>query len=238
VYWLGADQNGHGIVWRLEGYTPRRVSSEGMEKAIQEYTDISDAVAYAYQQDGRTFYALNFPTGNNTWVYDAAMQLWHERQYLNPATGNFERHRACCHMHWAGLHIVGDWENGNLYALDPNYYSDNGDPLVSLRSCAHVTDQDYKNIRIDSIQVDIEAGVGLESGQGSDPLMMMRWSKDGGHTWSPLRTMSMGEIGRYARRARLTRLGKARDWVFEISISDPVKRVVLGAAIDAKVLLR
>jgi hypothetical protein len=86
--------------------------------------------------------------------------------------------------------------------------------------------------------VDVEAGVGLSTGQGDDPQMMVRWSDDGGHTWSNLRTVTMGRIGQYRARARLRRLGSGRDRVFEISISDPVKRVILGAAVDAEGLSR
>lgn len=238
VFWLGRDKTGQGVVWRMNGYTPMRVSHDGVERAIQGCSDISDAIAYAYQQEGHVFYVLTFPTGGATWVYDVATQLWHERAYLNPATGDFERHRSNCHAFFGGQHVVGDWENGNLYALDLSYYSDNGDPLVALRSAPHIADGDYARIRFNSIQVDIEAGVGLPSGQGSAPLMMIRWSDDGGHTWSTLRTMSMGAIGKYKARARLNRLGMSRDRVFEVSISDPVKRVIIGASVDAQGMMR
>jgi hypothetical protein len=238
VFWLGADKSGQGIVWRMNGYTPLRVSNDGVEAAIQRYGDISDARSYHYQRDGHTFYVLNFPAANATWVYDIKEHEWHERRYLNPATGDFGRHRGCCHMFFGGEHVVGDWENGNLYALDPDCHDDNGDPLVALRSCPHVFDSDNKNLRIDWLEVLLEAGVGLQDGQGDDPVMMLRWSKDGGHTWSTLRTISMGLVGQYARRARQGRMGKARDWVFEISISDPVKRVILGATVQGKVLAR
>lgn len=238
VFWLGGDKNGTGIVWRMNGYTPQRISHAGIEKAIQGYSDISDAIGFAQQKEGQTFYFLTFPTGNATWVYDVATRMWHERAYLLPATGAFQRHRATAMMFYAGEHIVGDWENGKLYALDLDYFSDNGDPMVSLRSAPHVSDRNYNRIRFNSIHVDIEGGVGLATGQGSAPVMMIRWSSDAGHTWSTLQEMSMGAIGNYKARARKTRLGSSRDRVFEISISDPVKRVVLGAALDAVGLTR
>jgi hypothetical protein len=238
VFWLGGDKNGTGIVWRLNGYTPQRISHAGIEKAIQGYSDISDAIGFAQQKEGQTFYFLTFPTGNATWVYDVATQLWHERAYLLPASGVFQRHRGNSMMFFGGEHVVGDWENGNLYALDLECYTDNGDPLVSLRAAAHIADGAYKNIRFHELEVDIEAGVGLETGLGSDPKMMLRWSNDGGKTWSPLREMTMGRIGEFKARARATRLGKARDRVYEISISDPVKRVIVGASVNATGLTR
>jgi hypothetical protein len=238
VFWLGQDKNGQGVVWRLNGYTPQRVSHDGIEKAIQGYSDISDARAYAYQQEGETFYVLTFPSANATWVYGLKAGMWHERAWRDPDTTALNRHRSHCHMLWAGLHVVGDWENGNLYALDLDCFDDDGDPLLALRSSPHVADGDYHRIRFHGIQVDVEAGVGLNNGQGDDPQMMMRWSDDGGHTWSNQRTVTMGRIGEYRARARLRRLGSGRDRVFEISISDPVKRVILGASVDAEGLSR
>lgn len=239
VFWLGGDKTGSGIVWRMNGYTPQRVSHDGVEFAIQGYSDISDAWGYAYQQEGHTFYVLNFPTGNATWVYDVKEQAWHQRAYLNMASGTLQRHRCATHIFFGGEHVVGDWENGNLYALDLDYYSDNGNPMVALRSCSHVfSGADDHQVRIDWLDVLIESGVGLQTGQGSDPVMMLRWSKDGGHTWSALRSMSMGRVGNFRARARAGRLGKARDWVFEVSISDPVKRVILSAKAQGKAMTR
>ena len=46
VFWLGADDRGSGIVWRAQGYTPVRISTHAVEKAISGYADISDAVAF------------------------------------------------------------------------------------------------------------------------------------------------------------------------------------------------
>lgn len=233
VYWLGGDDSGGGIVWRMNGYTPERVSNDGLEFAIQGYSTTSDAVAFTYQQEGHAFYQLNFPTAGATWVFDAATRLWHERAYRNPVSADFERHRAASHMFFNGEHVVGDHSDGRLYALDLDYFTDDGDPLVSLRSCPHLSTPTYNEVRFSRIRVDLEAGVGLPAGQGADPVLMVRWSNDGGHTWGPISQAKMGKIGEYRRRCELDRLGMARDRVFEISISDPVRRVVLGGAIDA-----
>ena len=234
VFWLGGNQEGQGIVWRLNGYTPVRVSTEAVEYAIAGYSAISDAVAYSYQQEGHTFYQLSFPTGNATWVYDANTSLWHERAYRNTSTGLLGRHRSNCHMFFGGQHVVGDWENGNLYALDLNYYSDNGSPMPAIRSGGHIASKDYSRIRHDLLQVDMETGVGLQSGQGSNPQAVLDWSDDGGKTWSNQHTASMGAVGKYGDRVRWTRLGSSRDRVYRITITDPVKRVILGASLNPK----
>lgn len=233
VYWLGGDESGAGIVWRLDGYTPERVSHAGLEYAIQNYATTADAQAWTYQQEGHTFYVLTFPSAGATWCYDAATQLWHERAYLNPRNGRFTRHRAACHMHYAGVHVVGDWEDGRLYALDLDYFTDDGDPLVALRAAPHIAGSSYNEIRFNRITVDMETGVGLVDGVGSDPVLMLRWSNDGGRTWGALQSLPMGRLGEYGSRVTADRLGMARDRVFEVSISDPVKRAIMGAAVDA-----
>jgi len=233
VYWLGGDSEGDGIVWKMNGYSPVRVSHDGVEFAIQNYGDTSDAWAYTYQQEGHTFYVLNFPSANATWGYDVATGEWHERAYLLPATGVMQRDRAVCHMYFGGEHVVGDWENGRLYALDMDYFSDNGDPIRSVRVCPHISGTGYNIIKHKRMRIDIEPGVGLVSGQGSDPVLMLRWSNDGGYRWSSLKSKSMGKIGQTNKTVSIDRLGEAVTRVYELSITDPVKRVILGAAVDA-----
>ena len=68
--------------------------------------------------------------------------------------------------------------------------------------------------------------------QGSDPQVMLRWSDDGGHTWSNEHWRSMGKIGETGRRVLWRRLGmtmKLRDRVYEVSGTDPVKIAIMGA---------
>ncbi len=233
VFWLGKNTEGSGIVWKLNGYTPQRVSTDAIETAIASYSNISDAVAYSYQQEGHSFYVLTFPTASVTWVYDAATQLWHQRAYLNPSTGTLGRHRSNCHMHFGGKHIVGDYADGRLYALDLDYYKDGAnDPLPSIRAASHVSGLDYEWIIHNRLQVDIESGVGLTSGQGITPKAYLDWSDDGGHEWSSQHAAQIGAKGKYRTRLRWNRLGRARDRVYRITISDPVKRVILGAALN------
>jgi hypothetical protein len=265
VFWLGQDARGEGIVYRSEGYNGKRISTHAVEWQIQQYADMSDAVAYTYQQDGHAFYVLNFPSANQTWVYDVATQGWHERAGL--LDNLFTRNRGNCQCNFEGTIIVGDFENGNIYALDLTTYADNGGPQKWLRSWrALPTGQNnLKRTAQHSLQLDCETGVGLNgidqndnvewffytssgdqlvttSGdvlmfspllvQGANPQVMLRWSDDGGHTWSNEHWVSMGKIGGYSTRAIWRRLGmtqKLRDRVYEVSGTDPVKIDIVGA---------
>jgi Phage stabilisation protein len=232
LFWLGTDARGQGIVYRANGYTGQRVSTHAIEYAIAQYSDISDAIAYTYQQEGHAFYVLTFPTGNATWVYDVATQAWHERAgWLN---GAFTRHRSNCQCNFLGNTVVGDFENGNIYKMSLDVYADNGDIQKWLRSWrALPTGQNnLKRTAHHTLQLNCESGVGLIDGQGSDPQAMLRWSDDGGHTWSNEHWSPMGKIGAYYQRVFWRRLGmttKLRDRVYEVSGTDPVKVAIMGA---------
>jgi hypothetical protein len=232
VFWLGSDARGKGIVYRANGYTGTRISTHAVEWQIQQYNDISDAVAYTYQQDGHAFYVLIFPSANTTWVYDVATQAWHERAGF--ANGQFTRHRSNCQMAFNNQIVVGDFQNGNIYAFDLEDYSDNGQIQKWLRTWrALPTGQNnFKRTAQHSLQLNCESGVGLNLGQGSNPQVMLRWSDDGGHTWSNEHWAPIGQIGAYGRRTFWRRLGmtlKLRDRVYELSGTDPVKIAIMGA---------
>lgn len=232
VFWLGADARGNGMVYRANGYVPQRISTHYIEDLIQSYDDASDAIGYTYQQGGHSFYVLNFPRANRTLVYDAATNLWHERAgFFN---GSFVRHRSSCMMNFNNETVVGDFQNGNLYGFDLEVYEDNGTVQKYLRSWrALPTGQNnLKRTAQHSLQLDCESGVGLITGQGSAPVVSLRWSDDGGHTWSNYHNASLGAIGQYGTRVIWRRLGmtqKLRDRVYEISGTDPVKITILGA---------
>lgn len=232
VYWLGRDARGHGVVFRAAGYIGQRISTHAIEWQLQEYADMSDAVGYTYQQDGHSFYVLNFPSANTTWVFDVATGAWHERASFN--NGQFNRHRGNSQMFYNNTTVVGDYENGKLYKMDLEVYTDDGQPQKWLRSWrALPTGANTLTRTIQhGMQLDCETGVGLNDGQGSNPQVMLRWSDDGGHTWSNEHWKSMGKIGRYGYRTIWRRLGatvKIRDRVYEISGTDPVRIYIMGA---------
>lgn len=161
VFWLGADPRGRGIVYRANGYTGVRISTHAVEFAIQEYGNLSDAVGYTYQQDGHTFYVLNFTDADTTWVFDAATGAWHERAaYQN---GKFKRHRGNCYARLNGDLVVGDYQDGKLYTFDLDVYSDAGQVQKWLRRWRALApgSNDLKRTAHHSLQIDCETGVGL-----------------------------------------------------------------------------
>lgn len=232
LFWLSANAVGQCEVYRSSGMNATKISNHSIEQEFSSYATVDDAVAYGYQQDGHHFYVISFPTQNVTWVYDTVTLAWHQRAYLEQRDGQLSRHRSNCHIFFQRKNLVGDWDFGIIYNMSPMIYSDNGNPLLRIRSSPHVSDQDIRMGHA-NIEFDIETGIGLEDGQGSDPQIMLRWSDDNGHTYYGQRQMSVGKIGNYSQRVRFTRLGQARDRVYELSYSEPTKFTVFGATINA-----
>lgn len=227
-FWLGRDNRGFGMVWRMNGYTPVRVSNHAIENAIQGYAVVSDATAYSLQVEGHSWYVLTFPTADKTWVFDAATGQWFEWLWRD-SSGDLHRHRSSCHVFFNNTNLVGDWETGVVYAVEMDTYTDNGAAIKRLRTTTCQDSPDGARNFYQDLQVDMETGVGTASGAGVAPELSMRYSNDAGHTWSSAKTRSMGAAGEYGRRVKFGPSGAGRNRVWEISTTDPVKFAVLGA---------
>ena len=234
VFWLGRNSNGQGVVYAAQGANHQRISTHAIESKIATFQNVESARAYTYQIGGHSFYLINFE--ETTFVYDLSTKMWHERMFTND--GELERHRGETLVFFPdfGHHIVGDYENAKLYYLDSETYADDDAPLTRMRVFPHVSNG-LKNIFVERLQLDMETGVGLDgaiTNQGYDPQVMMRFSDDGGHTWSNEMWVSAGKIGEYKKRCIWRRLGRSRDRIFEIKMTDPVKCTWLSCEIDLK----
>ena len=227
LFFLGNDR----VVYRVVGYTPQRISTHAVETAIQGYGTISDAFMFITDLDGHKFLTLTFPTDSKTWVYDIATDKWHERVTL--VSGNEKRWRPNCYSEFAGKQLVGDYINGKIYELSPTTYTEDGE---TIRRIIQGTVQwlDGSRFTIDRLRLDIDAGVGLATGQGSDPQVVRRFSDDGGNTWSNEAWRSFGKIGEYNTRCVWRTEGQSRERFYEFVITDPVPVRVTGCYIDGR----
>lgn len=221
LFWLGTDQNGDAIVWRSNGYNATRVSTKAIERKIAESTNFNESYAWVYHERGSAFYLIQVKGLSTTLVLDVATGLWHERSYRNPSTGAEEQHRGSCHVFFNQKHLVGDRLNNKIYEMSLDYYDDDGDPLVKERISPHY-DQEKRLISHAQFELDMEVGVGTQSGQGSDPQIMMQYSDNGGRTYSSELWRSIGAVGKYFTRVKWNKLGSSRDRVYRVRISDPV----------------
>lgn len=231
LYWLARDEAGQAIVVRADGYTPKIISSVAVSQAIESYTTISDAFGYHYMLGSNAFYVLTFPTEQKTWMYNANNGTWCELRSLDGTEDT--RHRSNTYAFSQGKHVVGDFESGSLFELDEDTYTDNSDRIRRVRRTPHLN-QGNNLISLYNLTLEIEPGVGNYSGDGVDPEVMLRISKDGGHTWGNEMRRKMGVPGEYLKRVKWDSLGQARNWAFEFVVTDPVKAVILGAYVDVE----
>lgn len=248
LFWLGQDLEGHGIVFRTRGYECKRISTHAIEQIIQKYSRIDDAIGYTYQQNGHVFYVLVFPTGNATWVWDESTELWHQRCWTDP-NGNLMRDRSNCGAFINGQNVVGDWQNGKLYALDREYFSDDDQSISYIRTFPHIgmgEDEQRRPIMADGLMIqhksfsaDIQCGLMELNSDGSEPQLTLRFSDDRGETFGPGQLQTFGKTG--AKEGLLARptwksLGVAMDRVYELSWSVRGKTALNGAWCFGQVL--
>lgn len=226
IFLLGRTTAGGIDVIRVSGFQAQSIAEPDMLDEFEGYETIADAEGFAYSQGQHTYYELTFPTESMTWVYTTKTGEWHKRESYG-----LTRHRVRGHGFFNGRHLVGDYENGNLYYLDPTNYTENGSTIVRTRVTALVN-RDGKQLECNELEVHFKRGVGLVSGQGSDPQAMLRYSIDGGETWSNTIRRSIGQIGDTTRRAVWDRLGQGASFIFEISVSDPVEAVIIAIYAD------
>ncbi len=239
VMWLSQDNKGQGLVMRTKGYGTEDVTDEPTAYQFAQYAKtygIADAIAFTYQQEKHAFYWLIFPAAGASWVFDLTTGKWHQRCYWN--NGNFYRHLANCGFFFNNANVVGDYSSGNIYALDLDTYTDNGQPKRWVRSWRALppTKAAFQPMTFDSLQIDAQTGISVPA--SSAPEVMLRWSDDGGHRWSNEVKCAFGNTGQTSLRVKFRRLGSTRadqglDRIFELSGTDPVPIALLGAELEA-----
>ncbi len=242
--WLGQGIGGGGRVYWANGYTPTQVSTAAVELAFAGYTaaQLAGAQAYVYEEIGHSFYVLTFPEISTfsetvipgaTWVFDAVTSFWHERGIWNG--WSYDALPLQGHVYANGVHLVGSTDDsGIIYQQSKSLLTNTaGTGIRWMRRCPHVASLHQRMI-IDRFELLMEVGLGLASGQGSDPVLSLAWSRDGGETWGPARSLSMGAAGAFATRPYQRQLGLGRDWVFELSGNEPIPTRLIDAFIDVR----
>ena len=227
VYWLSQDERGALMAMRANGYNGERVSTHATELAWQQFKIAADAIGWTYQEYGHTFWVIYFPTANQTWCFDISQNLWHQRGFWVAANGTYIADRAMCHTFNFGKHLVGDWASGNVYELSSDFYDDDGAAIRGNRRSPTLS-KDNEWLYFEQIEFVMETGLApttpLVDGDGNPrpPQLMLRWSNDGGKTWSNTYYLSVGEIGEYRKRVIKRMLGRGRKRVWDVAWTDPI----------------
>ncbi len=253
IVMVGRNQEGQGKVLRLggAGTAPQVISSPAVEQALAKvgfaYADVTERVTmWAYEDAGHAFFLTNLPmvpgTVNNpaqpsqTWSHDAASGLWHERAYMNPETGLFERIRSDFHALWKGRHYTGDYALANIYEMSLDYYRENTLPLIKLRESAGPLSVQGKRFTVHKLRIEMETGVGRDGGvQGSDPKLIMQYSWDGGRNWSDEVWRDIGAMGQTKTTVEFGPCGSGHDFNIRVIVAEPIRVTMTGAWADVTV---
>jgi hypothetical protein len=244
IFWIGADARGSRMAWRANGYTPTRISAYAVETDLATYTaaQIAGIVTYAYQDAGHEFWVVYIPGAQWTWVYDNVESLWHKRYEWNSVTAQSVPDFSWNHIYaFGGLHIVGDWNSGNLYQLNQNFLTSNGNNIRRVRRSPTIGDEMQYMFHSD-LTVDFDSGQSPQpplldgSGNPRSAIVLLRWSDDRGKTWSNLHPMPLGFAGEFTTRVIWRRLGRSRYRVYEMSIIDPVPVAIVDAYLNTSAI--
>ena len=226
----GLFKNKHGALFigQLQGYEIVQISTPDIDYLINKYQSPSDAVGFGYTLNGRIYYQITFQAEGKSWLYDVMSGAWSQLK-----SWGITRHVGDMCIAFGTKPIVSHYANGSLYYYSQDYYQDGGDPIEREITSGHMFTQGRNKVRVSRLRVDMEGGVGDLSVTAGNPTVMLTISRDGGHTWGSELWTSIGELGHFHRRAEWRRLGWARDFVFKIRMTDPVKFVLIQGVVEA-----
>jgi len=231
LIFLAQNREGQAQVVQLRGYQAIVISDSDIESIINGFTTVSDATCLTYGVDTHKFYQLTFPSAGRSFLYDCSTTLWSEVQ--TGASVIPVRHTANLSTYAAGKMFVSDYATSQIYNFSTSQYTDNGATIAREVVTRHLLSA-FNRIRVSMLYLDMETGVGLQSGQGSNPQIMLQYSKDNGRTWSAERWTTLGLVGQYLTRVIWRRFGSTRDATWRIRMTDPVKFVITEGAIKVR----
>jgi len=225
VFSLGDDK----IAYKYVGSKVERISTTPIEEHWESMGDISDCEMLGYTFEGHKFIAYTFPTANETWVYDISTTLWHERSSRTPTGIDIGRWTGSCVAPAYGKTFVGDSQSGRIGYLDRSVFTEFGNQIIGEIGCPPLQGGG-RYTTMPWLVLDIETGVGLTEGQGSDPQIMLSISDDGGRSYSgPEIWASMGKRGEHLTTVRFGPLGGFYERHMKLVMSDPVRRTIIAA---------
>ena len=213
------------------GYNAQIITTDAVANAFAEYVDSENSVACSFVERGHVMYQITFPQDQVTWVYDLQTQMWHERAFFDSGLSKNVDHPAHHCVAVRDFFVFGGDKSGILYTMHTDYYSDDGEDIYATRVTGH-NNQEFKMIGVDKLELRCNSGYADDTGTGSDPQVMMRYSHDGGVTWSKEMPRPMGKKGEYGKRIIWNRLGVGAEWVFEFRVVAPIVYALVDASVD------
>lgn len=224
VYFLGGDKK----VYRLRASTEESITPASISNQIESFSDVSDAIGFCFNFQGQSFYFLTFPTANKTFLYSENYNQW-----VNLSYGvNGARHLANSYAFCYGKHLVADYQNGSVYELDIDTYTDNSEVIQRIRVVPNLTGDllsaPGQRILMRKLELSIERGIGNSDQQ--DPVIMVEFSADAGKTWRSLQYVKAGRSGQFLQKLDYDLMASFYEGTFRITTSDPNQFSLKSAA--------
>jgi len=231
IFWLGTGDKGHGICWGL-GFgsaQPARLSLASMEEEWAGYPDLAKAIGSVYSAKGHSFYLLTFPISGKTFVFDLATKTWHKRHFYDG--GNLAAWKPFYAQTIRNKTFACAIGEKSVYELVDPHFGDDGAPIYRKRVAPCYNVGLARSIHYE-LALDLQSG--REYQDGEESRFMLRYSDDGGYSWSNPIIQSNGGRGEYAKMLQFRRLGQARKRVYELSMVDPVGVNIAGARLTTQ----
>jgi len=232
IYWLGSDLN----VYRARGGQDQVVSTAAISGAIGDYSFVGDAFGEVFTLDNKDVYVLTFPTANKTWalIEELGKDGWFE---LSDGVST-DQYKIGSLFDMYGETLVGHKSNGELYTLDFDTFTQNGNTWQRRRTLTSINgkvfNQPGKRVQMSRMEFIFESGTGLSTGQGDNPRIMIEASYDGGRSWSTGTWIRVGRLGEFNVRAEWFSMKSFYDMIIRITASDPVAINLYSATIDLR----
>lgn len=230
IFFVGNGDVGRSRIYHGHGVKLNYISTDAIEDEISGYDTINDARGFCYSEGGLTYYVVTFPTADVTWVYNLEGKCWHKRSSYN-RDGLTHKWDISNAILCDGYVIASSDRDSKLYFLGRDIYDDDGTMILRRRMAPHMV-RNGKLMRHYSLTLEVDTGNGLAYGQGVEPQIMLRAYDDGGMTPRAERWKTTGRMGHYHTKVKWIGLGTAKDRVYEIKTSDPVKWSVYSARIE------
>ncbi len=240
VFFLGGDSTGQTAAYRLNGFTPVKISTPAIENAWNNALLGSTAVSASYLEEGHTFWEISFGTGQMTWVYDLTTGAWHQRA-TGAATAygpygrqfhTFVTNSASAPTNdWGagGKHLVGgDGTTGKIYEQSLNFYDDDGADIARQRAVNYLYNGGNR-IYYGRNNLDMETGT---VASGSAPNVVRDYSDDRGQTFSNPQTASLGVHNDFDKRVFWPPSGSSYGRVYRYTITGQSKVALVNCDID------
>jgi hypothetical protein len=224
--WLMQDKAGKNIVVQGSAYTVDEISTPYLVDRFNNYATTDDAIGFFFQIGSHAFYVLAFPTANETWLYSLKVKKWFRWAFYNGDDGSLNRHRANCAMFFNKQNIVGDFENGLLYTLNLEVYTDNNGPILRRKTFLHMLNN-MDRIGYTTFEADMEVGE-QDPTILTEPMVSLSWSDNRGVSFGFPVEQQLGRGGEFLTVLQWNRCGMARDRIFKLEWSAPIKTALNG----------